>query len=213
MARRVAKWVFGCCFLAVVVVVVLELLNDLFLGRYREPEGLAAEYRVTWRRLFNDLKREGRREIGGVCLVLAPILAKEFPDYCFVQVASRRKRSLVFDRFTGSSSWQSSLHCCALPLRDGDTIWCTSSDTQFAEFGSFLRANGRKIESEEDAILIRDIFAAWDGFYEGGKVEQVETLRWRIRLDPDDVGRLEINVEPNGLIKNARFIWNQSGGS
>lgn len=72
----------------------------------------------------------------------------------------------------------------------------------------FLIKTGVKIESPEDARLVRDALCELFFRPKNGQIEEARQRVWQINLDPTNerAGSYEVQVNPDGTVKSMRYV-------
>lgn len=165
------------------------------------PDGLPPKALTAYETFKHDLvclvqgTEPGIVSQNGVTILQSPLLEKEFPEFVFLRVRFGWKPRRDY---TGC--------VCAMPLSGGPN-WCfIDPRLRLRDIVAFLASTGRKLQSEEDARMIRQIVGELTSKeflqFLPDEHEQVSESLWRIGIDRKATSSkyLEIGVDSQGVV-------------
>ena len=201
--------------------VVEIVLDNTTIGTSAPPD-LPEHARAGFEKIKSDVVYRSSpfmfqsRGVGGITVLHSPLLARSFPDYCFVRVLFGpgyywwTPGMLKASSLPGSNSV-----VCAFPLTGEDPVEFHHRH-RYEEAGKFFSRNGVQVRTQADAEHVRrlmlELYPLDLAIAEFREHEQVSDTEWRIAMQRlGGSSFLEVKTDPDGYVRHVkhRVLTNQ----
>ena len=202
---------------AVLTTAVVEIvLHNSAFGTTAPPD-LPEQARAGFEKIKSEVVYQSsplvfhNRLVGGITVLHSPLLARSFPNYCFVRVSFTRACYLWTPRTWGPSYGGPYSIVCVIPL-DGENSAAFYHFSRYELAGDFFSRNALKVRTQGEAERVRrillELFPRTRTMF--GQHEQVSNTEWLIAVNGTTF--IQVKTDSDGRVQHMenRLLTNQN---